>query len=224
MLAGELGAEAVDVVVVAPHRDEVAAVHAGGEHLLLLEIERDEHVRLHPGRRGMGRDRVGEVAGRGAGDGLEAELTGAGQRDRDDAILERMRGIGRVVLDPYLPQAELLGQPVGLQQRRPAGGQDPARGGLHRQEVGVAPQRVRPRLDPAAQLSRIRRRARQVRDFERAEALLADVPRLERVGCLAFLATKRLWRHMKKPPPGSVVGSEVLETALSTSPRLVVGA
>ncbi len=37
-LTRELRAEPVDVVVVAPHSDEVRAVDAGGEDLLLLEV------------------------------------------------------------------------------------------------------------------------------------------------------------------------------------------
>jgi hypothetical protein len=36
----------------------------------------------------VGGDRVGEVAGRGTGNGLEAELARFRQGDRDDAILE----------------------------------------------------------------------------------------------------------------------------------------
>src|SRR5436190_1612274 len=58
---------------------------------------------------------------------------------------------------------------------------------------------------------------------EWAEATLAHVARIQRVLGLAFLATKRHWRHMKKPPPGSVVGGNC-DAAISTSPRLVVGA
>ena len=38
--AGELGAQAVDVVVVAVDRDDVAAVDRGGDDLALLEVRR----------------------------------------------------------------------------------------------------------------------------------------------------------------------------------------
>ena len=44
VLGRQLGAEAVDVVVVAAHRDEVGAVDAGREDLLLLEVGGDEDV------------------------------------------------------------------------------------------------------------------------------------------------------------------------------------
>src|SRR6516165_3640706 len=65
---------------------------------------------------------------------------------------------------------------------------------------------MRPGLDPPAKPGGIGAGPLGVGHLERPEAVLADVPRLERIICLAFLATKRLWRHMKKPPPGSVVG------------------
>ena len=66
-LAGELGAEPVHVVVVAAHGHEVRAVDARGEDLLLLEVGRDEHVRLEPGGRGVRGHGVRQVAGRRAG-------------------------------------------------------------------------------------------------------------------------------------------------------------
>src|SRR5690606_8856843 len=102
------------------------------------------------------------------------------------------------VLDPDLAQPEALGEAVGAQQRRPAGGQRAARRrALERQEVAVAPDRVRSGLDAAAQLVGVEVRARGVRHFERAEAALTDVARVERICGLALLAGKRLWRHRK---------------------------
>ena len=129
-LARQLGAQPVDVVVVAAHLDQVRAVHPGGQDLLLLEVGRDEDVGLHAQRRAVGGDRVGQVAGRRAGQHLEAELAGAGAGDRDDAVLERVRRVGGVVLDPHLAQAEALGQAVGADQRRAARGQARARARL----------------------------------------------------------------------------------------------
>ena len=54
---GELGAEAVDVVVVAVDADQVGAVDAGGEQLLLLEVGGDEDVGVEARRRRRGRRR-----------------------------------------------------------------------------------------------------------------------------------------------------------------------
>ena len=102
VLARQLRAEAVDVVVGAPDRDQVGAVDAGREELLFLEIGRDEHVGLEPSRGGVGGDRVGQIPGRGAGDRLKPELARTRERDRDDPVLERVRRVGGVVLDPHL--------------------------------------------------------------------------------------------------------------------------
>src|SRR5947208_1516967 len=64
VLARQLGAQPVDVVVVALDLDQVRAVDAGGEDLLLLQVRRDEDVGLDPQRRAGGGDGVGEVARR----------------------------------------------------------------------------------------------------------------------------------------------------------------
>ena len=121
MSLAELRAEAIDVVVGAADPDHVGPVDPGGEQLLLLEIGRDEDVGIEPGRGGVGGDGVGEIPGGRAGDGLEAELLRLRDRHGDDAVLEGVGRIGRVVLDPELAQAEALGEPVGANQRRQPG-------------------------------------------------------------------------------------------------------
>ena len=146
---GELGAEPVDVVVVAADADQVGPVDAGREQLLLLEVGGDEDVGVEAGGGGVGGDRVGEVAGRGAGDGLEAELVRLGDGDRDDPVLEGVGRVGGVVLDPELGlDPEPLGQAVGAQQRRQARLQRVAGAPLEGEEVGVAPDPLRAGLDP----------------------------------------------------------------------------
>ena len=159
------------------HRHQVGAVDPCRQDLLFLEVGWDEDVGVEPCRRGVRRYGVSQVPGRGAGQRVEPELAGPGQRDRHHAVLERVRGIGGIVLDPYFIQAKLIGQAVGAQQRREPRRERP---GLlsDREEVGVAPQRLRPGLDPATELRRIRVRPRRVSDLERPEALLADVPRI----------------------------------------------
>ncbi len=127
VLARDLGAQPVDVVVVALDGDEVRAVDPRGEDLLLLEVGGDEDVGLEAERGGVGGHGVGQVAGRGAGDDLVAELAGALERDGDDAVLERVRRVGGVVLDVHLADPEPLGEPVGLEQRREAGREAAAR-------------------------------------------------------------------------------------------------
>src|SRR5207237_8965437 len=56
VLVGELGAEAVDVVVVAIDGDEGGAVDAGADDLASFEVAGDEDVGLEAGGRGVGGD------------------------------------------------------------------------------------------------------------------------------------------------------------------------
>ncbi len=69
----------------------------------------------------MSGDRIGEVSGRRAGDRVETELERLGESDGDDAVLEAVRRVGGVVLDPDLADAELLGEPIGADERRQPG-------------------------------------------------------------------------------------------------------
>src|SRR5207249_1751921 len=85
------GEQPVAVVVVAADLDEVGAVDAGAEDLLLLEVGGDEDVGLQPERGAVGGHRVGQVAGRRAGEDLEAQLARPGRGHRHDAVLERVR-------------------------------------------------------------------------------------------------------------------------------------
>src|SRR5207248_6782371 len=103
---------------------------------------------LEADRRGVGGDRVGQIAGRGARHGLEAELTRPGQRYRYHPILERVSGIGGVVLDPQLLETEAFGKAIGPQQRSPSRGERSPGWRLYREKVPIAPQRVGPGLDP----------------------------------------------------------------------------
>ena len=189
---GELGAEAVDVVVVAADTDQVGPVDAGGEQLLFLEVGGDEDVGVEAGGGRVGGDRVGEVAGRGAGDGVEAELLRLGDGDGDDPVLEGVGRVGGVVLDPELGvEPEALGEPVGAQQRRQPGLERIARAAGEGQEVGVAPDPLRARLDPPLRLGRVQRRV-VVGHLEGAEAVVAEVVRAELEARPALLAPQAI--------------------------------
>ena len=185
VVAGQLGGDPVHVVVGPLDRDQDAAVHGGGDDLLLLEVGRDQHHRADPGPGGGRRDRVGEVAGRRAGQGGEAELAGRSQRDADDPVLERVGRVGAVVLDPQRPHAQLAGQVVRGNQRGAA--RLEVRGVAHgrrdRQQVLVAPDVLRAGLDRGPGDG-----AELVGDLERAEALAAGVERAERHGRAALAA------------------------------------
>ena len=186
LVGGELGAQPVDIVVVSLDRHELRAVDARGQHLGLLEVGGNEDVGVHPvgGRRGG--DRVGQVAGRGAGQRLELQLSRAGRGHGDHAVLERVRRVrgsflthsslspsrsarrsARTsgVIRPAAPPRTRCGGGPGSQ---PAGSQRSARCSAGPPGCGAGP---RPR----------RRRVRPVGHLERAEAALADVVRVERV-------------------------------------------
>jgi hypothetical protein len=205
MRLAELRTKAVDVVVGASDADQVGPIDAGGEQLLFLEVRRHEHVRLESGGGGVRGDGVGEVPGRGAGHGSEAEFLGLRDRDRDDAVLEGVCGVGGVVLDPELAQAEALGQAVGPDQGRQPRLERVARPAVEGEEVGLPPDSPRARLDLPARLLGIQVR-QVIGDLQRPEALLADVSGIERVGLPALLASQRFNCHLaplrKKPPPG----------------------
>ncbi len=185
LLAGDLRGEPVHVVVVAVHGDQRAAVHRGGDDLGPLEVGGDEDDRLHAGAGPGGGHRVGEVAGRGTGEDLAAELAGGRQRDRDDPVLEGVRRVAGVVLDPEVLDAELATEVVGLDQPGEAGLHVGARGdvGGHRQQLLVAPDVLGAGLDPGAG-----DRREVVADLQGAEALLAGVEGTEVLGGAALAA------------------------------------
>src|SRR5262249_3980772 len=90
-LARELGDEPRAVVVAAAHAVDARAVDRRGLDLLRLETRRAEDDGRHPERRRARGDGAGEVAGRGAGEGVEPELLRLRGRDGDDAVLEGVR-------------------------------------------------------------------------------------------------------------------------------------
>jgi hypothetical protein len=76
------------VIVVAVDADETRAIDLGVENFGRLEVGGDEDAGLEAEAGGLGGDGVGEVAGGGAADGLEAELLRVGEGDGDDAVFE----------------------------------------------------------------------------------------------------------------------------------------
>ncbi len=175
-IAGELGGQPVDVVVRAVDGDQRVAVHGRRHDLLLLEVAGYEDVRLDAGAGGGGGNGVGEVARGRTGQHGEAELAGGGERHGDDAVLERVRGVDRVVLDPQGAHAELSGEVVGADQAGEAGLGVGGVGdvGRNRQQVLVAPDVARTCLDAGP-----RDGAEVVRHLQRPEALEARIERPE---------------------------------------------
>ena len=155
VLGGKLGAEAVDVVVVAVDRDQAGCRtrRSRGSSAPRGRPARTRMSRGPPPRRGR-RPRSRGCPSRRTRH-VVAELLGLRDRDVHDPVLEGVGRVGGVVLDVDLAHAEPLGEPLGADQRREAGverGLGPAREG---QEVGVAPDRRRAGLDLAAQRRRV---------------------------------------------------------------------
>src|SRR5262249_10792539 len=129
----------------------------------------------------------GEVAGGRAADGGKTEFDRLADRDRDDALLVRVRRVvARVVLDVELLAAELFCKPVRALQRREAG-MEPGLRLIDGQKVLVAPQTLRPARDRLARDLPLHLRV-VVLDLVRPEALLADVNGRHRRAVAAFLA------------------------------------
>ena len=108
---GHLRAQPVHVVVVAGDGENRRPIDGRAEELARLEVVGDEDAALEAEARRVRRDAVGEVAGRRAGEHLEAQLDGARGRHRHDAVLVRQRRmVHRVVFDVELAQAEAVGE------------------------------------------------------------------------------------------------------------------
>ena len=134
------------------------------------------------------------------------------ERHRDDAVLEGMGRVARVVLHPHGLGTEGSGEVVGSNQLGEAGLQarTPRGSGDDRQQRLVTPHRIGAGLDLLAGDCRS-----VVRDLEGAEALEAGVARIEWVQCAALAALQGMRgtdmgvrsrnRHCSRPPGSSVL-------------------
>jgi hypothetical protein len=105
----------------------------------------------------------------------EPELHRPCRSDRDNAVLVRQRRVvDRFILDVQLADAQPLGQARAADERREAGVEPGPRLAGDREQLPVAPQIVRPRLDLGAR--DVDRRV-VVEGLERAEAAVADIER-----------------------------------------------
>ena len=191
-LARDLGAEAVHFVVMTFDGDHVRAIDERVDDFSLLQIGRDENVSFQAGGGRIGGDGIGEVAGGSASDGLKAEFPRTAQRDAHHAVFEGQgRVVDRVVLDPEFANAEYLGEPIGLDERREADLQADGRIVRHGQQLAVAPHGFRARLNGGLG-ERLLDAVVIVGDFERAEVEFADVRCFERIFAAALAALERL--------------------------------
>ena len=120
---GDLGAEAVDLVVVAIDADDAGAVDGGIQNFCGLEIGWDEDAGVKALLGRLGGYGIGEIAGRGAAYGLEAEAASGNEGGGYDAVFEgKRREADCVVLKIKIFHAPVLGQFSCSDQRSSAGG------------------------------------------------------------------------------------------------------
>ena len=86
--AGDLGAKAVHLVVMAFDADDVRAVNERVDDFALLQIRRDENVGFQSGARGLGGNRIREITSRGTGDGVKTQFARTAQRHAHDPVFE----------------------------------------------------------------------------------------------------------------------------------------
>ena len=107
MLVRYLRTEPVHLVVTAGNTHEFGAENLCSENLRLFEIGGNEDPTFKSMPRGLCCGGVGEITGRRAGDGIEAEGAGIGQRDRDHTVFETECGrADRIILDEDAFRAE----------------------------------------------------------------------------------------------------------------------
>ena len=140
VFVGDLGAETVDVIVVAVDANEAGAVDLGVENLCGLEVGGDEDGGLEAEAGGLRGDGVGEVAGGGAADGVEAELARVGEGDGDDAIFEAEGWeADGIVFDEEIRCADALAEIGCANERSEAYGEVGLETFRDRKESGIAP-------------------------------------------------------------------------------------
>jgi hypothetical protein len=102
--------------------------------------------------------------------------------------------VHRVVLDVELADAEALGQPVGLHERREARVEARARLTLDREQRSITPDAARPAGDALAR-DDLGDSLVVPMDFERTHALAADPERARGIDRVANVTTEAEVRH-----------------------------
>ena len=115
-----LGGDAAGVGDQAVDERDVRAVQLALADEGDLHVLRHEDLGLEAGRRGIGRHRVGGVAGGRHRQRRGAEMRRARHRGRQAARLERVGRVERLVLDEEALEAEIVAEPPRVDQRRPA--------------------------------------------------------------------------------------------------------
>ena len=198
-LERQLDGESRAVVVRPVDGVDLRAVDGGGRELLRLEVAGDEDGSLEAFCGCTRRHGTGQVPGGGARERVQAELLRLAGGDGDDAILEGMRRVGRIQLEPQLADPELLGEAGRRHERRQTRRQSGVGRCHDREQVRVTPHRGRAGLDRSStdatpELFPV------VRRVEWAEAAGARAGRDERMLGRANAAAKGNSGHGAEPP------------------------
>ncbi len=114
ILVGDLGAEAVDIVIVPANADHVGPEDQRAKHFALLQVVRNHDKAADARLGGVGGGAVGEIARAGAADGVKAKFHRLADRHRHHPLFVGIRRIvARIVLDPQFLAAQFLRQPIG---------------------------------------------------------------------------------------------------------------
>jgi len=106
------------MVVIAVDADKRCAVDLGVENLGCFEIRWNEDLGLEAETRSSGSDSIGQIAGRGASNGVESEGLRVGESDGHHAILEAQRRQAHgIVLDIEIPGTDALAEARRCHQR-----------------------------------------------------------------------------------------------------------
>ena len=134
----------------------------------------------------MGGDGIGQIAGRGTGNGFKSQFTSPGDGNSHDPIFKRQRGmIDCIVFNVELVQSEVGAEILGAHQRGHPGMRTEKGRSFHRQEIGIAPDAIWPVLDLLAGNVLLDLLV-VVFHLKGAEAHLADMDRLRRIFFPAF--------------------------------------
>ena len=178
VFAGDLGAQAVHLIVGALDADDLCAIDKRANDFASLQICGDQDITRESGGSGVCSHRVGQVAGGGTGDNFEAQFTGAAESHRNHAIFKgKGRVVDRVILDVKLINPQFLGQAVGSDKRGESDLLPDRRLAIDRQQLAVTPHRLWTRCNDLA-VDVLRDEIVVVVGFEGAEIKLANVDRL----------------------------------------------
>ena len=186
VFAGDLGAEAVHLIIGAFDADDLRAVNKRSNNFAFFQICGNQDITGESGGGCIGGHGVREVSGGGAGDYFEPQFAGAAECDGDNAVFKGKGGVvDRVVLDVKFLHPEFLCEAVSPNERGETNLRSDGGLAIDWQQLAVAPHRLRTRGDDLA-VDVLGNEVVVVSGFKGAKIKLADVD------CLFWIKTPAL--------------------------------